>query len=268
MWDNGKKESRGQALKKRERSVIPNKKEKPKNGFSIRKLGVTLCLTIIVILGLIFTFQSPLTLWMLGHHEDKYALDALSKNKIKENLNKGNFDTSDVKTVNFFDVAKAQMENQTYPAIGALSYPELSINLPLFNGDSDTTMLYGAGTMKAGEVMGEGNFALASHHVSNVMGHSADGLLFSPLQNAKTGQSIYITDKEKVYHYVSTEVTRVSPEQGDVILDHKGMKEITLVTCDADDSYRIIVKGTLKGTAPFDKETAHWFSANYTQYWK
>nr|WP_282799096.1 hypothetical protein [Lactococcus lactis] len=52
------------------------------------------------------------------------------------------------------------MENQTYPAIEALSYPELRINLPLFNGGSDTTMLYSAGTRKAGEVMARGTLRL------------------------------------------------------------------------------------------------------------
>jgi sortase A len=255
-------------LKKRERKVIPKQKVPVRKGRILKKCGMTLSLIVLVLIGFIFTFQQPLTVWMLGHHEKQYALNSLSKKTLQDNLKKGSFNTSGVKTVNFFDVAKAQMEKQTYPAIGAMAYPDLGINLPLFNGDSNTTMLYGAGTMKAGEKMGEGNFALASHHVSNVMGHAADGLLFSPLQKATVGQSVYLTDKEKVYHYLTTEVIKISPEEGTVILDHEGKKEITLVTCDSDDRYRLIVKGVLKEVLPFDQNTAHWFSGNYTQYWK
>ena len=116
--------------------------------------------------------------------------------------------------------------------------------------------------------MGQGNYALASHHVSNIIGASGEGLLFSPLQHAKTGQMVYLTDKSNIYEYQTDKVAVISPTQGSVILDESGKKEVTLITCDSDDAYRIEVQGQLVKTVPFDSTTARWFSSAYTQYWK
>ncbi len=259
----------------RQREEIHKTKQRRKKNYSLvkkksktKKILVRLSVSLLVLIGLVLTFQVPLTHWFVNHFQQKYALQSLSKDQLKANQKKGNFDSSNVKTVNFLDVAKAQMENHNYPVIGAIAYPELKITLPILNGDGDATMLYGAGTMKPSQVMGQGNYALASHHVSNVYGHSADGLLFSPLQNAKTGQKVYLTDKVKVYEYKTTSVRIMLPSQGNVIQDVKGKKELTLVTCYSDDRYRIIVQGTFIKAMPFNNKNAKFFTAQYTQWWK
>ncbi len=74
-------------------------------------------------------------------------------------------------------------------------------------------------------------------------------MLFSPLDRAKAGMKIYITDKEHVYTYVITSVETVTPDRTDLIEDTEGVTEITLVTCeDAAATNRTIVKGTLEGS--------------------
>ncbi len=233
-----------------------------------KKLVEVMIVIILLVCSLVLIFHNSIRDWMVAQNQKRYQIGAVSVQKIDRNKEaSGNFDTTGVKTVNFLDVAKAQMENKNYPIIGAISYPALKISLPIFNGDGDTTMLYGCGTMKEGQQMGQGNYALASHHVSNVIGHSGDGLLFSPLVNAEKDQAIYLTDKTNVYEYKTDKVFQVTPEEGQVILDKEDKKEITLITCATDDTYRIVVQGHLVERRPFDEQTAQMFSSKFTQYW-
>lgn len=88
------------------------------------------------------------------------------------------------------------MAAQQLPVIGGIAIPELGINLPIFKGLGNTELIYGAGTMKEEQVMGgENNYSLASHHIFGITGSSQ--MLFSPLERAQNGMSIYLTDKEK-----------------------------------------------------------------------
>ena len=78
--------------------------------------------------------------------------------------------------------------------------------------------------------------------------------LFSPLDRAKKGMKIYLTDKNKVYTYVISEVTVVQPTEVAVVDDTPGKSEVTLVTCtDAEATQRTIVKGVLKTQVEYDK---------------
>nr|7S53_A Chain A, Class A sortase, sortase A chimera [synthetic construct] len=154
-------------------------------------------------------------------------------------------------------VLQAQMAAQQLPVIGGIAIPELGINLPIFKGLGNTELIYGAGTMKEEQVMGgENNYSLASHHIFGITGSSQ--MLFSPLERAQNGMSIYLTDKEKIYEYIIKDVFTVAPERVDVIDDTAGLKEVTLVTCDkpTETTKRIIVKGELKTEYDFDKAPA------------
>ncbi len=122
--------------------------------------------------------------------------------------------------------------------------------------------------MKETQVMGgENNYALASHHIFGMVGSSK--MLFSPLENAKVGMKIYVTDKEKIYRYDINVVTKVTPDRVDVINDTPGLKEITLITCtDAEATERIVVKGILKEEMAYKgapKEVMDAFNHSYNQ---
>ena len=68
--------------------------------------------------------------------------------------------------------------------------PEVEINLPIFKGLDNVNLFYGAGTMKRDQVMGKGNYSLASHHIFTA--ENASQMLFSPLSHAKNGMKIYL----------------------------------------------------------------------------
>lgn len=130
----------------------------------------------------------------------------------------------------------------TYGAIGQLRVPAVGLDLPIGVGVKNTVLVRGAGTLKADQQMGQGNYALAGHYMT------AQRLLFSPLKGVRRGDSVYLTDKRQVYRYRVTGVRVVDRHQVDVIDDVPGKKLVTLVTCASarrGEPKRLVVRGTL-----------------------
>lgn len=163
------------------------------------------------------------------------------------------YDFSAVEPISLQSVLKNQTSQVDLPVIGGIAIPDLDINLPIFKGLGNTELSYGAGTMKKNQVMGGvNNYALASHHVFELEGSSK--MLFSPLERAKTGMTIYLTDKSMIYTYVITSVESVAPDRSDVLNDSPGQSEVTLVTCtDQAATNRIVVKGNLESSVSYDQ---------------
>ncbi len=200
----------------------------------------------LILLSLALIFNAQIRDIFMVWNTNKYQVSQVTKEKIEENKEtEGNFDFDSVKSISSEAVLAAQWDAQQLPVIGGIAIPEVEINLPIFKGLDNVNLFYGAGTMKANQKMGEGNYSLASHHIFTA--ENASQMLFSPLVNAKAGMKIYLTDKDKVYTYEIREVKHVTPDRVDEIEDRDGIKEITLVTCvDYDATERIIVKGDFK----------------------
>ena len=217
------------------------KKKKKRSNLLTNILAVFL-----ILLSLVLIFNAQIRDIFMVWNTNKYQVSQVTKEKIEENKEtEGNFDFDSVKSISSEAVLAAQWDAQQLPVIGGIAIPEVEINLPIFKGLDNVNLFYGAGTMKANQKMGEGNYSLASHHIFTA--ENASQMLFSPLVNAKAGMKIYLTDKDKVYTYEIREVKHVTPDRVDEIEDRDGIKEITLVTCvDYDATERIIVKGDFK----------------------
>lgn len=228
-----------------------------------------LLLSLMLIVGLALVFNKSIRNSLIAVNTNKYQVSKVTKEKIEENKQaEGNFDFSSVQSISTESVLAAQMEAQELPVIGGISIPELGINLPIFKGLDNTALTYGAGTMKEGQVMGaENNYALASHNVFGLTGSSE--MLFSPLERAKIGMKIYLTDKDKIYTYVISNITEVTPEHVEVIDDTPGVKNLTLVTCSNPEATgRIIVHATYESEVAFDQaaqEVQDSFTKSYNQ---
>lgn len=212
-------------------------------------------IVLLFIVGLVLIFNKPIRNMMIATKSNHYQLQNVSKEKIEKNKKADvSFDFAAVKSVDFQSVLSNQFDSQPLPVIGGIAIPELNINLPIFKGVGNTSLLYGAGTMKGDQVMGEGNYTLAGH---NMTGFTSDlSILFTPLEKAKAGMSIYVTDKNNVYQYKIDKIDVVTPEHVEVLNDTPGKKEITLVTCaDAEATHRIIVHGTFVDEKAYDKVT-------------
>ena len=226
-----------------------NKKKKKKR----RNLLTNILAVFLILLSLVLIFNSKIRNMFMVWNTNKYQVSQVTKEKIEENKEaEGNFDFDSVKSISSEAVLAAQWDAQQLPVIGGIAIPEVEINLPIFKGLDNVNLFYGAGTMKANQKMGEGNYSLASHHIFTA--ENASQMLFSPLVNAKAGMKIYLTDKDKVYTYEITEVKHVTPDRVDEIEDRDGVKEITLVTCvDYNATERIIVKGIFKESKAYSE---------------
>lgn len=234
-----------------------NKKKKKKR----RNLLTNILAVFLILLSLILIFNSKIRNMFMVWNTNKYQVSQVTKEKIEENKEaEGNFDFDSVKSISSEAVLAAQWDAQQLPVIGGIAIPEVEINLPIFKGLDNVNLFYGAGTMKANQKMGEGNYSLASHHIFTA--ENASQMLFSPLVNAKAGMKIYLTDKDKVYTYEIREVKHVTPDRVDEIEDRDGIKEITLVTCvDYDATERIIVKGDFKEVKAYSETSDDVLSA-------
>ncbi|WP_367986168.1 class A sortase [Streptococcus sp. ZY1909104] len=244
--------------------MTKDKKRKARLGSWLRNLAIGL----LMLISLALIFNTSIRNMMIAWNSNKYQVTKVSKEEIASNKEvETTFDFAQVESISTEAVMKAQWEAQQLPVIGGIAIPDLKINLPIFKGLSNVALMYGAGTMKETQEMGKGNYSLASHHIFGMAG--ASETLFSPLENAKEGMKIYLTDKENIYVYNVKSVQSVTPDSVYVIDDVEGQNEITLVTCeDLAATMRTIVKGDLEEVIPYDQadgETLKYFEQTYNQ---
>lgn len=207
---------------------------------------INIVLVLLLVVGLALVFNNQIKNWLIQRNGDAYSAQTLTSDVVDKNLARDTtFDFDAVESASLEAVLNAQMNNKDLPVIGAIALPDVSINLPIFKGLSNIVLLIGAGTMKADQVMGEGNYALASHRTID------PELLFSPLENTQLGDTIYLTDMKSVFTYEVTFKKRVAPTDVQLIDDVPDKKLVTLVTCgDMDAATRIIVQGELREKTP------------------
>lgn len=230
-----------------------------------KKIG-NLITIIAIIVGVVLIAAPIAKNYFIADRMNQNLIKKVSKKDIERNKKKKvSYDWDKVKSLDTSSVIKLKDSPKGLPVIGAITIPELGMNLPIYKGVSDENMSYGASTMSDEQEMGQGNYSLISHHVFGLA--NARKLLFSPLDNAKAGQKIYITDKANVYQYNITEVFTVSPSQTDVVNPIEGRKVVTLITCtDINASGRLIVRGDLVATYDYKtipKDARNGFNLEY-----
>lgn len=157
---------------------------------------------------------------------------------------RGEFDFASVEPLTWDDVLTVRNRFHDLPTIGMISIPDIDLELPILYGLDNENLAVGAGTMRASQQMGVGNYALAGHYTQSPTA------LFGPLHTIKTGTMIYVTDLTHTYHYRTDSLETVAPNRIDV-LDETTGATITLITCTFDATERLIVKGELVQTTPY-----------------
>lgn len=215
--------------------------------------NIAIAVSVIAFLFGLLVFFSP----NIGQHLIKSKASkeiSISHVEMKKNLQqKGEFIPEDVRPLTTTELLANQFSKADLPGIGIISIPDINLELPVFNGITYETMMYGAGTAKPNQQMGKGNYTLASHTIFNSFnGSIITNLLFGNLIYAQIGQSIFLTDKDKIYEYKIDNIYKVDVSQGNIIEDHKDKKEITLYTCTTlTGDERLVVHGTLVNTTKY-----------------
>jgi sortase A len=199
----------------------------------------SILVAILVVLGL-YLAQDAIAAWVVRHNTvtvTKVTVKAAIKKQ------KPTYDFDQVKPLSLASLSAAAVSKHDVAAVGKLVIPELSLNLPIVLGVGNAQLAFAAGTLNAGQEMGQGNYALAGHHMAN-----DETVLFGPLVKSQVGMQVYVSDMSQVYvyqvyarHYIKA--TAVS------ILNATAQPELTLVTCDDDGTGRLAIQARLTATA-------------------
>ncbi|WP_093624981.1 class A sortase [Limosilactobacillus gorillae] len=203
---------------------------------------------LILVIGLAVSmaliFNQQVKDYLVGSYQPQVTKTTVANNVKK----RASYDFSNVKDLNLQTVAKARAKKESVNVIGVISIPSIKLRIPIAKGIDNTTLALAAGTMRADQVMGEGNYPLAAHNMAN-----GSKILFSPLYyHGKVGQMAYITDMKKIYEYKLYERTFIDATQVDVVNNTKD-KILTLITCDATGARRLMMRGKLVKVVDFNE---------------
>jgi sortase A len=155
-----------------------------------------------------------------------------------------------VKSLDFETAMRARMNTQQLEVVGEILVPKAAIHLPIGLGVANQTLALAAGTMRADQKMGKGNYPLAGHHMVN------RHVLFGPLYfKTKVGDNVYLTDMKTIYHYRVYRRTFIAATRVDVIKQTK-KPILTLITCDATGAGRLMIRGKLVDRYRLSQATA------------
>lgn len=219
----------------------------------VRKYIGKVWFIIIIIFGLIMIFHKSIENYIMKEKTSDYSILNVEKEDIEQNqIKDANFNVNQVESISVDSITASlyKPKSTDYLVVGGVSLPDVKINLPIFKGISNYSLLYGAGTLFEDQKMGEGNYALASHRALS------PELLFSSLEKVKMGQSIYLTDLTYVYKYIIFNKVKVSPTDTQLLNNVEGKKQVTLITCgDANAITRLVVQGRLDSKRKCTKST-------------
>lgn len=139
----------------------------------------------------------------------------------------------DIKEVPLANKYKVLDETEDIIKLGSIYISDLGIKLPIFKGKplvktSKDTMLFGAVTNKENQIMGKGNYVLASHIVDN------PNLLFTSIHTLEKGSYIYLHDSKYSYEYRVYKNFEVLNTETWILNDIKDYSILTLYTCVPD----------------------------------
>ncbi len=197
------------------------------------KIAVLICLLII---GLLLIFINPIQNAVIAHLSQQLnTTDYSAKDIEKNNQATADFAFEDVQSLSIAEVLKAQTQLDNLPVIGSIAIPTVELSLPIIKGVGNASLAVGAGTMKANQTLGQGNYALAGHYFEN------KDILFSPLYNANIGDAIYVTDLTTIYEYKLTTKKVIAATDVYVIDDIPNQTILTLITCADNGTKRLAI---------------------------
>lgn len=211
---------------------------------------------IVLLIGILFTFHEPIKNWLVFMGMDSMEIDTVSADEMDRNNKKQtSFNFEEVKELDIKTILMANLHKDEITVIGGISIPSVNMNLPIGKGTSIYTLALTAGTMKENQLMGEGNYALAGHHMKR------EDLLFSPLFKVEKGAVVYLTDLKYVYEYQIDEQRTIEATDVEVIEDVEGEKLLTLITCDNYGEDRLLTRGHFIEKIPIEKATSEMLDA-------
>lgn len=213
---------------------------------------------ILIILGILLFFNKVFLNKSIENNvkNSTEVFQSLDSEELSENLeNETEYNYDEVDYISPSKTFLKLNENDKKNIIGQLTIPNIDVNVVIFNGVSEEKLLKGVSTMKPGQEMGKGNFALAGHY-------GIKNQLFANIDKMQNGDIIKLTDKKNIYIYEMFDREIVPPTEISMIDDSKseevGKPIISLMSCyyvnGKNTGDRIFVKGVLKDIIPYTEK--------------
>jgi len=216
----------------------------------MKKLKKILLICMLVI-GLLLIFINPIQHAVIAHLSKQLnTTDTSAEDLQKNNQAKADFEFEDVQSLSIAEVLKAQTQIDHLPVIGSIAIPNVDMNLPIIKGVGNASLAVGAGTMKANQKFGQGNYALAGHYFEE------KDILFSPLYKANIGDAIYMTDLTNIYEYKLASKKIIAATDVYVIDDIPNETILTLITCADNGTKRLAIRADFVEQYPLDHAPA------------
>lgn len=214
----------------------------------MRRILLSVLIGLLMIAGLVLLLIEPIQTLMVKNVSQQVQSQVLDYTpaEIQAHVEQeAEFNFEAVQPLSIWDVLKAQASIKNLPAIGSIHIPEVHLTLPVIKGVGAAALAAGAGTMKANQAMGMGNYSLASHYIEG------KNILFGPLYQLEVGDFIYLTDKEFMYEYTTIEIRVIEATEVSIIQDEEQKTLLTLITCAEEGEKRLAVR------AEFVRKTAN-----------
>lgn len=213
----------------------------------MKKALLSFVIVLFMAVGITLLFVEPIQTSMVEHVSQQVQAHAMeyTPEEIQANLeSEADFNFEQVQSLSIWDVLEAQTKVRNIPVIGSIYIPQVHLTLPIVKGVGKASLAAGAGTMKPDQVLGIGNYALASHYIEG------KDILFGPLYQLKIGDAIFLSDKEFMYEYRTTDIQVVEATDVHIIedVDHKTL--LTLITCAEKGVKRLAVQAELVSKTP------------------
>lgn len=211
--------------------------------------------SLLILIGIVLILSPFLTELIVKNIKNKTDPSKISLEELREN-NKDTsqdteFDFEAVEDVDIQAAIKGALNYDKSQVQGILYIPDLDMTLPIMKGLSHSNLLAGAGTMKEGQSLGQGNFSLAGHNMKDPK------LLFGSLMEIDDGSKVYTSDGENIYEYQIYKREVVPDDRIDMISDEKAKEKpiISLMTCyhTSKTGKRFFAVGELIDVYPVDE---------------
>ncbi len=157
---------------------------------------------------------------------------------------RGNYSGNDIETLQMNHLTVDPQALIDRYGVGMISIPSINLQLPILEGITQANLSIGVGTVRPNQKLGEGNFVLLGHYMTN------EGLLFGGLKQVEIGDTIQISFYQENAEYVVQEVKVIHQSEGQYMLnDPSDHHWLTLLTCDGSrvgTDYRVMVRATIK----------------------
>ena len=148
---------------------------------------------ILLVIGIVIMINQAWPVVQVYLNQQDVAVASYTAEELQENASdqsNGQFDFNEVRNVSATEVNQVRTDIESGEAdldvLGAVAIPDANWTTAVIKGMSDVAMVSGAGTMFPDQVMGQGNYTLASHHI----GYGTDILKNNISDSVKVGDKI------------------------------------------------------------------------------